>query len=74
MNCPECGLPMWNYEKGTMRCQNDHVFATVAVEGVQEHVVRIDRPSVRERLGDVLIGVVTGGIIVAFATELLPRL
>jgi hypothetical protein len=25
MNCPECGLQLWNYQPGTMRCENRHV-------------------------------------------------
>lgn len=47
---------MWNYEPGQMRCPNDHVFAIESIEGVQARVIRIDRPSRRERLGDALAG------------------
>lgn len=57
---------MWHYEGG-WRCRNDHVFAETAVEGVQHKVIRIDRPSARERLQDFFLGTATGGMLVALA-------
>lgn len=63
MTCPECGAQMWNYEAGQMRCDNGHVFAIEALEGVQAKVIRVDRPSRRERLQDVAIGFFAAGAL-----------
>lgn len=65
MTCPECGAQMWNYEAGQMRCDNQHVFAIAALEGVQTKVIRIDRPSTRERLQDFVLGLVAAGVLLA---------
>ena len=65
---------MWNYEEGTYRCSNDHVFAQTGVEGVQSKVVRLDLPSRRERLGDVLLGFTACGVIVSVVVALVELL
>jgi hypothetical protein len=74
MTCPECGQQMWNYETGQMRCANDHVFAITALEGVQAHVIRVDRPSPQERFQDFALGTLCGALIVEFAQILVDYL
>jgi hypothetical protein len=74
MTCPECGAQMWNYEPETMRCDRGHVFAIEALEGVQAKVVRVDRPSMRERLTEFAVGVITGGTMVAVVVVLVDKL
>lgn len=64
---------MWNYEPGQMRCDSGHVFAIQALEGVQAKVVRVDRPSRRERLQDVAVGFFAAGAL-AIALEILQHL
>lgn len=74
MNCPECGEQMWNYGPGQMRCSNGHVFAQVAIEGVQERVIRVDTPTRRERLQDALICFFAGASATAIVAVLVERL
>lgn len=60
MLCPTCGQQMWNAEAGQMRCPNDHVFAVTMLGARETKVVRVDRPSSLERLGDYALGLATG--------------
>lgn len=63
MNCPTCDAQMWNTEPGFKRCPNDHLWRIEDLTGSQEvRVVRIDRPSTRERLGDFVLGAAVGAI------------
>ena len=51
---------MWNYEPGQMRCGQNHVFYIEEVVGGRKTIVRIDRPSMVERLRDYAAGCASG--------------
>lgn len=43
MNCPECGLQAWNYQPGTIRCPNDHVYIVSSLADAPAVVERLER-------------------------------
>jgi hypothetical protein len=62
MNCPTCDAQMWNTEPGFKRCPNDHLFRIEEVVEPTTKVIRVDRPSARERLGDFVLGAAVGAL------------
>lgn len=62
MQCPTCDAQMWNTEPGYKRCPNDHLFRIEELSEPIVKVIRVDRPSARERLGDFGLGLLAGVI------------